>query len=198
MARASQLGNLPASAPLWQAAAHILTTRLSDVQAFVEHIPHSDHVEELHDLRIAVKRLRYTLELTQTLFAQSNVHPLLNDVQALQELVGALHDDDVLLDLLAAQAAAASYEESADNAAHILLAARAGAATLLPDSTTAHQRTEAILRLLVRVSAQRQTHYADLVTWWAGHTSMMPRLYELVATLSDYADGAAGGPVIKS
>lgn len=56
--------------------------------------------EEFHDLRIAGKKLRYTIEFfTPALGADAD--SLLTSLKSLQELLGEIHDRDVLIDLLA-------------------------------------------------------------------------------------------------
>jgi hypothetical protein len=54
---------------------------------------------ELHALRIAVKRLRYTMEAFESLYQEEFRIPL-HTTRTLQDLLGDLHDCDVWLDIL--------------------------------------------------------------------------------------------------
>jgi CHAD domain-containing protein len=63
------------------------------VRAYDSVVAHAD-VETLHELRIAGKRLRYTLEFLREPLG-SDVAPLIERVVALQDHLGWLHDAEV-------------------------------------------------------------------------------------------------------
>lgn len=73
--------------------------RVIDLFSYEPIIPDGDAVEELHDARIAVKRLRYTLELFQDEIGDESAH-LIEDSKGLQEVLGQLHDLDVHIRLV--------------------------------------------------------------------------------------------------
>lgn len=58
-----------------------------------------ERVAELHALRIAVKHLRYVLEIFEPVFGRV-VRGFIAEGKALQDLLGELHDDDVWLEFL--------------------------------------------------------------------------------------------------
>ena len=64
--------------------------------------------EELHDLRIRCKRLRYAAEFLLPYTAGSRLKPLIRSATALQDVLGELHDGDVMLDMLRSLVASAS------------------------------------------------------------------------------------------
>lgn len=65
--------------------------------AFAPWVDDPANVEEIHNLRIAAKRLRYSLELFR--FAlPSGTNSLINEVKEIQEHIGDLHDADVMIE----------------------------------------------------------------------------------------------------
>lgn len=76
------------------AAAELLARRAAELEAFQPVADHPERVEELHAMRIAVKRLRYTLEIFRSLF-QGEADLVLETLKKLQDLLGDVHDCDV-------------------------------------------------------------------------------------------------------
>jgi CHAD domain-containing protein len=60
--------------------------------------------ERLHQVRIALKRLRYALELAGELRVASTTAAV-RDLKSVQDTLGSLHDHDVLMDYAASAAA---------------------------------------------------------------------------------------------
>ena len=85
-------GSLRASAP-------VVLVRLQELLDLAESARDPENVEALHDLRIAAKRLRYTLEIFAPALG-AEAEGLLSSVEALQERLGDIHDLDVRLVLL--------------------------------------------------------------------------------------------------
>jgi CHAD domain-containing protein len=81
-----------------------LQSRLDEAVALAALCTGPDESLAMHNLRIALKRLRYTLEV----FASSveGAEALLSTLKRLQDLLGELHDADVLIPLLAPDLAA--------------------------------------------------------------------------------------------
>lgn len=93
---------IPASvpgAPLHVNASLPLMTRLEELVRYDRYVRDVDRVEELHDLRIAAKRMRYTLEVFAPVVEDSAAY--LKALKSLQERLGAIHDVDVLTPFLA-------------------------------------------------------------------------------------------------
>jgi CHAD domain-containing protein len=78
------------------AAARIVQARLDELFAFMPRAADPSEVEHLHDMRIAAKRLRYVLELTDFCFGPYAVKAAKRTRQ-LQEVIGEIHDLDVTL-----------------------------------------------------------------------------------------------------
>jgi hypothetical protein len=99
MAKAKPIDNLDIQADTGQNARQIARTRLEEVYAWNEAVDSPYAVRELHNLRIAAKRLRYTLEIFAD-FLPDNCKPFVQELEQVQEELGQLHDSDVLIALL--------------------------------------------------------------------------------------------------
>ena len=73
----------------------ILTVKIDEVYSWAESIRNSDNVKELHNLRISVKRLRYSME-SFTINYGEKFKDLLKVLEDLQEQLGDIHDCDVI------------------------------------------------------------------------------------------------------
>lgn len=107
MAKAEPIHGLEPDAPLAVNAAKIIGTRLQELLAFAPYLRDAEAVYELHQMRIAAKRLRYTMELFQEVYASepgfaARFSAALETVKALQDHLGFLHDADVLVPQLTA------------------------------------------------------------------------------------------------
>ncbi|MCW3095869.1 MAG: hypothetical protein JWL77_1487 [Chthonomonadaceae bacterium] len=107
MARAEPIHGLDPEAPLAVNAALIIGTRLNEMLAFAPYLTDAEAVYELHQMRIAAKRLRYTMELFQEIYAPNldfaaRFSVALETVKTLQDHLGFLHDADVLVPQLTA------------------------------------------------------------------------------------------------
>jgi CHAD domain-containing protein len=88
--------SLRSNAPL------MLHTRLEELYQFSPYISDPAKVEELHNMRIAAKRLRYTMEIFQPCFSGKDFSKLYDQVKSIQEQIGEIHDRDVRGPLLSA------------------------------------------------------------------------------------------------
>ncbi len=73
--------------------------RITEVWSYGPRVTHPGHVRELHDMRIAFKRLRYLLEIFQIGFP-TDLDPFIDEVKAMQDLLGDIHDRDVQVPML--------------------------------------------------------------------------------------------------
>lgn len=109
MAKARTIANLDPGAPVLQSAATIIATRLNEMLQYEPHIGDPANITELHQMRIASKRLRYTLEIFEPLYrARPDLAPKfttnLETVKQIQEQLGEIHDADVLAPQIAEHA----------------------------------------------------------------------------------------------
>lgn len=71
-----------------------VATRLESLLALADCVPSPDAAARQHEMRIAAKRLRYTLEILAPLDAEV-LRPALRAAKQLQELLGEMHDSAV-------------------------------------------------------------------------------------------------------
>jgi hypothetical protein len=94
--KARKVSQLDPDATLADNARRIAAVRLDEVRSFAPRAFDPSEVEALHDMRIAAKRLRYVLEITGPAlgpFARQGA----STAKKLQDLLGEIHDCDVML-----------------------------------------------------------------------------------------------------
>ena len=94
--KAKRVKKLDPSAPLVDNAARIVRVRLDEMRSFTPAALHPECATEQHDLRIAAKRLRYVLEATEFCFGRP-AETARRRARDLQDVLGELHDCDVML-----------------------------------------------------------------------------------------------------
>jgi CHAD domain len=97
--KARRVTGLDPQATLAANAQRIVLVRLDELCGFVPRALDPAEVATLHDMRIAAKRLRYLLELTAPYFGAYAVTGAKRAKQ-LQDLLGEIHDCDVMLPLV--------------------------------------------------------------------------------------------------
>ena len=78
-------------------AAFRIVSRLAAMRSFEPWVDHPDAVAEHHAMRIAAKKLRYTMEAYAPLYRLALAKPLAR-VKKVQEILGDIHDNDVWID----------------------------------------------------------------------------------------------------
>jgi CHAD domain-containing protein len=120
VAKAKHMSGLDVQAPTADNARLIARTRLDEMFAWTKYVDDAFHIQELHDMRIAAKRLRYTLEIFEEVLPEA-VAPIIIEVTHIQEELGALHDSDVSIALLrlclGSEDSGIVYEDALANAA---------------------------------------------------------------------------------
>jgi CHAD domain-containing protein len=77
-------------------AGRIVATRLQELRRFAERALEPGAATAQHEMRIAAKRLRYVLEVTESCFGEEAVVAR-RAVKELQGVLGDIHDCDVML-----------------------------------------------------------------------------------------------------
>lgn len=99
MAKAKPIAGLDAHATTGVNARMIARVRLEELCEWAQYVHDPARILELHNMRIAAKRLRYTLEI----FAEAlpvAVAPVIEELTQVQDELGVVHDSDVMLRLL--------------------------------------------------------------------------------------------------
>lgn len=160
----SKVKGLTPTVSLADALQRIVATRLDDVCAFMPVAEDPARVTELHDMRIAAKRLRYSLQIAPQLFGPYAAEAV-GRTKALQTVLGEIHDCDVtlprVLDL-------ADEIRAQDVAA--VLAAAADAPDLEPQLLTSaapHANAHrGLASMAVYLQARRELLFARFLELW--------------------------------
>lgn len=89
----------PSSPPCVQLARQHIGEGLEEVLSFEESLEDSEDYQQHHALRIAAKRLRYTVEICRPVFG-TRLDCVLEVIKQLQTLLGEVHDCDVWIEQL--------------------------------------------------------------------------------------------------
>lgn len=73
--------------------------RAEQLLAFDPYVSQPECVEQMHDMRIAAKRLRYSIELFEPIY-DGRLKPYRKKIRDLQDQLGELHDTDIWLEML--------------------------------------------------------------------------------------------------
>src|SRR5712691_474793 len=99
MAKARAITGLDAQAPVAANARLIAKARLEDLYLWEQAADDPYNIVELHNMRIAAKRLRYTFEVFEDVLPVAS-KAVLKELVQLQEELGDFHDSDVMIALL--------------------------------------------------------------------------------------------------
>ncbi|HVB74298.1 MAG TPA: CHAD domain-containing protein [Ktedonobacteraceae bacterium] len=99
MAKAKAITGLDPQAPVATNARLIAQTRLEELYQWDRSVDNPYSIRELHDMRIAAKRLRYTLEVFEEVLPATS-KSIVNELTKLQDELGDLHDSDVMIALV--------------------------------------------------------------------------------------------------
>jgi hypothetical protein len=90
---------LDPKASLGENARAILKARIAEYYHYTPIVHDEQSGVLLHELRIAAKRLRYTLEMFRNVFGDEGARQI-ERVKAIQEVLGELHDCDVRIEII--------------------------------------------------------------------------------------------------
>ena len=137
-------------APFGETVDRILAVRMKELDSFADAAQAAENVEELHDMRIAAKRVRYVLELGEPVLPGAKARG--KAAKQLQDLLGEIHDCDELLPLVRRHAKRLRTED----------AQAAGAGEPLPN----RRKYRGLEALRAHTVARRAALHADFVSAW--------------------------------
>jgi hypothetical protein len=137
-----------------RASAPVLLVRLNELMEWAASIHDPACVEELHNMRIAAKRLRYTLEIFAPTLGP-DAWPLLKTIEEIQERIGAIHDCDVLFPLLSE-----TLEREMEREKKQALRRGGGPPPFLA--------AEGLVGLMTRKREERERLYHEFIAFWEG------------------------------
>ena len=175
MAKAKPLNGLDPSAPTGQNARCIALTRLNEMYSWAADVDNPYEVRGLHNLRIAAKRLRYTLEIFEDALP-SACETIVDELSQIQDELGTLHDNDVMIALLrlcmGGVDAGVAYEQALVKAGKqkgkgkLLLQPSLVADTLDPDVAPSSEQRYGLEQLLQKQSQLREEHFRAFRQHW--------------------------------
>jgi hypothetical protein len=110
--KARRVKKLDPGSPLVDNAARIVRVRLDEMLSFAPAALEFERIRDQHDMRIAAKRLRYILETTEFCFG-TPAQMARRRARDLQDLLGEMHDCDVMLPRVEAHLAALRAQDAA-------------------------------------------------------------------------------------
>ena len=197
MSKAWTVVGLDPDGTVLENARRVLAVRIAEYYSFAPIVPHPELQDGLHDLRIAAKRLRYTLELFRTQLGETSEGQITR-VKAIQEALGILHDHDVRIALIGDELSHVAVERSHGHLDAIALADPAELAAIVASALRPppDDPQRGLIALLGREHAARRAAYQRFRALWdqfAGQ-GMRAELVALSATpLSPQRARAARG-----
>ncbi len=175
MAKAKPLTELDPKVPVVQNAHCIVRTRLEELYSWAAAVDKPYEVHGLHNLRIAAKRLRYTLEIFEEV-VPSTSQAIREELTQIQDELGALHDSDVMIALLrlcmGGEDAGVAYEEALVEAGKqkskgkLLLKPTLVATVLDPELAPSAEERYGLEELLRRQLQNREEQYKAFRKHW--------------------------------
>jgi len=167
MAKARPVAGLRAQAPLAENTRAIVAVRTAEMFDFAHAIGDPARDADLHNMRIAAKRLRYTLEMFRPALTFDGPR-LIDTVKELQERIGTIHDADVL-DAMARQRLAVVAQRHVGALAAVTGDEQERVAAVRVAAATPDEVTVGLAVLMARTRAERDREFHALTEWWATH-----------------------------
>ena len=102
MAKARDIPGLTADLPFREAAALAVGVRADEVWEHEHRVMDTGDIEGVHDMRVATRRLRATMEIFGPCFPKKRHRKALREVKELADILGARRDPDVMIERLRA------------------------------------------------------------------------------------------------
>jgi len=175
MAKAKPITGLDPRAPTGKNARIIARVRLEEMYNWDEYVDNPYNIRELHDLRIAAKRLRYTLEIFEEVLPQAS-KAVVKELEQIQDELGELHDSDVMIALLrlclGTQDSGVAYEDALVDAQkqyskkQFILPPQLVAVLLDPASAPSAEERYGLERMLFKQEQCHEEQYSAFRQHW--------------------------------
>jgi CHAD domain-containing protein len=113
LAKARDIPDLVADLPFREAAALTVGTRADEVWDHEHRLMDTGDIEGVHDMRVALRRLRATMEIFAPCFPKKRHRKALREVKELADCLGTRRDPDVMIERLHALEARLTQEDHA-------------------------------------------------------------------------------------
>jgi CHAD domain-containing protein len=100
MAKARDVVGLSCDDPFGSVAAQVVSVRADELLEHSEGVLDTGNVENLHDMRVASRRLRATMEVFEPCFPRKRFRSTLREVKAIADALGERRDRDVSIGAL--------------------------------------------------------------------------------------------------
>ena len=97
MAKAKPIPDLTADDAYAEAAAKVVSVRSAELAAHAQGVLDTGDIERVHDMRVASRRLRATLEIFEPCFPAKAYDQALTEVKRLADALGERRDRDVAI-----------------------------------------------------------------------------------------------------
>ena len=175
MAKAKPITGLDPRAPAGKNARIIARVRLEEMYNWNRYVDNPYNIRELHDLRIAAKRLRYTLEIFEEVLPEAS-KSIVKELAQIQDELGALHDSEVMIALLrlclGTQDSGVAYEDALVDAQkqyskkQFILPPQLVAVLLDPASAPSAEERYGLERMLFKQEQCREEQYSAFRQHW--------------------------------
>lgn len=165
MAKVREITGLDLQAPVTRNARILVRERLTDMYAYAKYIDDAKHAQQLHDLRIAAKRVRYTLEIFADYLPRES-QDFAEELATLQDELGEFHDSEVMLALLRLSLREESAEKKRSGERKALLTNDLREDVLEPSAAPNEKERRGLLRFLHRQEERRELCYARFRQHW--------------------------------
>ena len=175
MVKAKPITGLDPRAPTGKNARIIARVRLEEMYKWDRYVDNPYNIRELHDLRIAAKRLRYTLEIFEEVLPEAS-KSIVKELTQIQDELGALHDSDVMIALLrlclGTQDSGVAYEDALVDAQkqyskkQFILPPQLVAVLLDPASAPSAEERYGLERMLFKQEQCREEQYSAFRQHW--------------------------------
>jgi len=175
MAKDKPITGLDPRAPTGKNARIIARVRLEEMFNWDRYVDNPYNIRELHDLRIAAKRLRYTLEIFEEVLPEAS-KSVVKELTQIQDELGALHDSDVMIALLrlclGSQDSGVAYEDALVDAQkqyskkQFILPPQLVAVLLDPASAPSAEERYGLEQMLFKQEQCREEQYSAFRQHW--------------------------------